>query len=137
MPSLISRMTANRLKTVAGKYSRVFGKPPSDVPSTFAASKETTPFGATRELPPCRRRTIAGGRVPRLEGGNSLESIEKYFVGQTARDEAETRLVLRDEAKRLLENKIKIMLKTERVSLVLTPLNPLEDYRCSLLWTRS
>jgi hypothetical protein len=36
-----------------------------------------------------------GEGYPRLEGGNSLESIEKYFVGQTARDEAETRLVLR------------------------------------------
>ena len=37
-----------------------------------------------------------------------------------------------DEAKALLENKIKIMLKTERVSLVLAPLNPLEDRQCSL-----
>jgi hypothetical protein len=42
-----------------------------------------------------------------------------------------------DEAKRLLEDKLKIMLKTERVSLVLTPLNPLEDHQCSLLWTGS
>jgi hypothetical protein len=42
-----------------------------------------------------------------------------------------------DEAKRLLEDKLKIMLKTERASLVLTPLNPLEDHRCSLLWTGS
>ena len=41
-----------------------------------------------------------------------------------------------DEAKRLLEDKLKIMLKTDRASLVLTPLNPLEDHQCSLLWTR-
>jgi hypothetical protein len=42
-----------------------------------------------------------------------------------------------DEAKRLLEDKLKIMLKTESVSLVLTPLTPLEDHQCSLLWTGS
>src|ERR1700719_4460162 len=42
-----------------------------------------------------------------------------------------------DEAKGLLEDKLKIMLKTERVSLVLTPLDPLEDHQCSLLWTGS
>ena len=42
-----------------------------------------------------------------------------------------------DEAKRLLEDKLKIMLKIERASLVLTPLNPLEDHQCSLLWTGS
>ena len=38
-----------------------------------------------------------------------------------------------DEAKRLLEDKLKIMLETESVSLVLTPLTPLEDHRCILL----
>ena len=38
-----------------------------------------------------------------------------------------------DEARRLLEDKLKIMLKTESVSLVLTPLTPLEDHQCSLL----
>jgi hypothetical protein len=38
-----------------------------------------------------------------------------------------------DEAKRLLENKLEIMLDTESVSLVLTPLTPLEDHQCSLL----
>jgi hypothetical protein len=38
-----------------------------------------------------------------------------------------------DEAKRLLEDKLKIMLKTESVSLVLTPLTTLEDHQCSLL----
>jgi hypothetical protein len=42
-----------------------------------------------------------------------------------------------DEAKRLLEDKLEFMLKIERVSLVLTPLNPLEDHQCSLLWTGS
>jgi predicted RNase H-like HicB family nuclease len=38
-----------------------------------------------------------------------------------------------DEAKRLLEDKLKIILETESVSLVLTPLTPLEDHQCSLL----
>jgi len=38
-----------------------------------------------------------------------------------------------DEAKRLLGDKLKIMLETESVSLVLTPLTPLEDHQCSLL----
>jgi hypothetical protein len=38
-----------------------------------------------------------------------------------------------DEAKRLLEDKLKIILATESVSLVLTALTPLEDHRCSLL----
>jgi hypothetical protein len=42
-----------------------------------------------------------------------------------------------DEAKRLLEDNLKIMLKPERASLVLTPLNPMEDHQCSLLWTES
>src|SRR6476660_8698658 len=32
-------------------------------------------------------------------------------------------------------DQLKIMLKTERASLVLTPLNPPEDHQCSLLWT--
>jgi hypothetical protein len=38
-----------------------------------------------------------------------------------------------DEAKRLLEDKLKIMLETESVSLVLTAITPLEDHQCSLL----
>ena len=38
-----------------------------------------------------------------------------------------------DEAKRLLEDKLRIMLETESVSLVLTPLTPLEDHQCILL----
>jgi predicted RNase H-like HicB family nuclease len=37
-----------------------------------------------------------------------------------------------DEAKRLLEDKLRIMLETESVSLVLTPLIPLEDHQCIL-----
>ena len=36
-----------------------------------------------------------------------------------------------DEAKRLLEEKIKIMLNRESVSLVLTSMTPLEDHQCS------
>ena len=35
------------------------------------------------------------------------------------------------EAKRLLKEKIKIMLNRETVSLVLTPMTPLEDHQCS------
>ena len=38
-----------------------------------------------------------------------------------------------DEAKRLLEAKLKIMLEPESVSLVLTAMTPLEDHQCSLL----
>ena len=38
-----------------------------------------------------------------------------------------------DEAKRLLEDKLKIMLETESVSLVLTAITPLKDHQCSLL----
>ena len=38
-----------------------------------------------------------------------------------------------DEAKRLLEDKLKIMLETGGVSLVLTAMTPLEDHKCSLL----
>jgi hypothetical protein len=37
-----------------------------------------------------------------------------------------------DEAKRLLEDKLKLILETENVSLVLTPMTPLEDHQCSL-----
>ena len=37
-----------------------------------------------------------------------------------------------DEAKRLLEAKLKIMLESESVSLVLTAVTPLEDHQCSL-----
>ena len=38
-----------------------------------------------------------------------------------------------DEAKRLLEDELKSMLRTESVSLVLTAMTPLEDHQCSLL----
>ena len=38
-----------------------------------------------------------------------------------------------DEAKRLLEAKLKIMLESESVSLVLTAITRLEDHQCSLL----
>jgi hypothetical protein len=40
---------------------------------------------------------------------------------------------LPNEAKRLLEDKLKIMLETGGVSLVLTAMTPLEDHQCSLL----
>jgi hypothetical protein len=38
-----------------------------------------------------------------------------------------------NEAKRLLEDKLKIMLENESVSVVLTAITPLEDHQCSLL----
>jgi predicted RNase H-like HicB family nuclease len=38
-----------------------------------------------------------------------------------------------DEAKRLLEEQIKIILESESVSLILTAMTPLEDHQCSLL----
>ena len=38
-----------------------------------------------------------------------------------------------DETKRLLEDKLKIILETGEVSLVLTAMTPLEDHKCSLL----
>ena len=38
-----------------------------------------------------------------------------------------------DEAKWLLEQKIKRVLKRKRVSLILTPMTPLKDHRCSVL----
>ena len=38
-----------------------------------------------------------------------------------------------DEAKRLLEEQIKIILQSESVSLILTAVTPLEDHQCSLL----
>jgi hypothetical protein len=39
-----------------------------------------------------------------------------------------------DEAKRLLEDKLKVILETASVSLVLTPIAPLENHLCSLSW---
>ena len=39
------------------------------------------------------------------------------------------------EAKRRLEKQIRIILKRESVTLVLTPMTPLEDHQCSLLQT--
>jgi len=38
-----------------------------------------------------------------------------------------------DEAKWLLEERIKRVLKRKRVSLILTPMTPLKDHRCSVL----
>jgi hypothetical protein len=38
-----------------------------------------------------------------------------------------------DEAKRILEDKLKTILECESVSLVLKPVTPLEDHQCSLL----
>ena len=37
-----------------------------------------------------------------------------------------------DEAKRLLEDKLKLILEGESVSLVLSPITPLEDHKCTL-----
>jgi len=37
-----------------------------------------------------------------------------------------------DEAKRLLEDKLKLILERQSVSLVLSPITPLEDHKCTL-----
>jgi predicted RNase H-like HicB family nuclease len=52
---------------------------------------------------------------------HALKGVAPSAIGHTA-----------DEAKRLLENKLKILLGKENVSLVLTPMTPLEDHQCSL-----
>ena len=52
---------------------------------------------------------------------HALKGIAPSAIGHTA-----------DEAKRLLENKLKILLEKGIVSLVLTPMTPLEDHQCSL-----
>ena len=73
------------------------------------------------------------GIIERDEEGKFIASTHGMKKGAVASASGCTP----DEAKRLLEDKIKIVLKTERVSLVLTPLNPLEDHQCSSLWTGS
>jgi hypothetical protein len=52
--------------------------------------------------------------------------VEIWNMNATARRTAK-------EAKRRLEAKIKIMLKRESVTLVLTPITPLEAHQCSAL----
>ena len=52
---------------------------------------------------------------------HALKGVAPSAIGHTA-----------EEAKRLLEGKLKIILETESVSLVLTPMTPLEDHRCIL-----
>ena len=52
---------------------------------------------------------------------HALKGVAPSAIGHTA-----------EEAKRLLEEKLKIILETNTVSLVLTPMTPLEDHQCSL-----
>jgi predicted RNase H-like HicB family nuclease len=52
---------------------------------------------------------------------HALKGVAPSAIGHTA-----------EEAKRLLEEKLKIILETNTVSLVLTPMAPLEDHQCSL-----
>jgi hypothetical protein len=67
------------------------------------------------------------GIIERDEGGkfiastHALKGVAPSAIGFTA-----------DEAKRLLENKLKFLLEKENMSLVLTPMTPLEDHQCSL-----
>jgi hypothetical protein len=68
------------------------------------------------------------GMIERDEDGQFIASthgmkkgISAFAVGCTA-----------DEAKKLLEDKLKIVLERESVSLVLTAMTPLEDHQCSL-----
>jgi hypothetical protein len=80
---------------------------------------------------PCAKsfREVMGKR------GKKTPAPKNSIYGIIERDEAPsaTGRTL-DEAKGLLEGKLKITLQTESVSLVFTPLTPLEDHQCSLLW---
>jgi predicted RNase H-like HicB family nuclease len=52
---------------------------------------------------------------------HALKGVAPSAIGHTA-----------EEAKRLLEEKLKIILESETVYLVLSPMTPLEDHQCSL-----
>jgi predicted RNase H-like HicB family nuclease len=69
------------------------------------------------------------GIIERDEEGKFVASTHALKKGGTASAIGCTA----DEAKRLLEENLKIILETESVSLVLTPMTPLEDHRCSFL----
>ena len=69
------------------------------------------------------------GIIERDGEGKFVASTHALKKGVTASAIGDTA----DEAKRLLEDKLKIMLETGGVSLVLTAMTPLEDHQCSLL----
>ena len=69
------------------------------------------------------------GIIERNGEGKFVASTHALKKGVTASAIGHTA----DEAKRLLEDKLKIMLETGGVSLVLTAMTPLEDHKCSLL----
>lgn len=56
----------------------------------------------------------------------SIHALKKGFIASAVGHTA-------DEAKRFLEDKLKIILETGDVSLVLTAMTPLEDHKCSLV----
>jgi hypothetical protein len=68
------------------------------------------------------------GMIERDEEGQFIASTYGGTKGVTASAAGCTA----DEAKKLLEDKLKILLEKESVYLVLTAMTPLEDHRCSL-----
>ena len=68
------------------------------------------------------------GMIERDEEGKFIASTHGMKKGVVPSATGRTS----DEAKRLLEDKLKIMLETESVSLVLSPITPLEDHKCTL-----
>ena len=83
---------------------------------------------------PCAKKTRAPknsiyGIIERDGEGKFVASTHALKKGVTASAIGHTA----DEAKRLLEDKLKIMLETGGVSLVLTAVTPLEDHQCSFL----
>jgi predicted RNase H-like HicB family nuclease len=69
------------------------------------------------------------GMIEKDEEGKFIASAHGMKKGVTPSATGRTP----DEAKRLLEDKLKIVLEKESVSLVLTAMTPLEDHQCSLL----
>jgi hypothetical protein len=77
---------------------------------------------------PCTKNGIYG-MIERNEEGKFIASTRGMKKGVAPSATGSTP----DESKRLLEDKLKIMLEKESVSLVLTAMTPLEDHQCSLL----
>ena len=84
-------------------------------------------MGKRRKKAPARKNSIYGiierdGEGKFIASTHGMKGVVPSATGRTPY-----------EAKRLLEDKLRIMLETESVSLVLTPLPPLEDHQCILL----
>ena len=85
-------------------------------------------MGKRGKKTPAPKNTIYG-IIERDGAGKFLASTYGMKKGVAASVTGRTA----NEAKRLLEEKISIILESESVSLVLTPMTPLEDHQCSLL----